>query len=75
VAAQYHAPVYPIEMVCSDPAELAQRLNARPGNWQQLAARMSRSYKPAPEALVLDSRHTASTMADQAIKFVYRHNC
>jgi predicted kinase len=74
VAAQYNAPVYPIEMVCSDAAELAQRLRARPGNWQKIAARMSKSYKPAPEALILDSRHTPSTMADQAIKFIHPRN-
>jgi len=72
LAAEYSVPIYSIEMVCSDAAELARRLYNRPGNWQRIAARMSQSYEPAPQALILDSRGKPSRMADQAIEFISR---
>jgi uncharacterized protein len=71
-AAKYDAPVYPIEMVCSDGAELARRLRSRRGNWERIATRMSRAYRPAPGALVLDSRDTPAEMAGQAAEFIGR---
>lgn len=70
LAAEYHAPLYWIEVVCSDPAELARRLRARAGNWQRIHTRMSKAYQPAPGALVLDSRDTPAQMAEQAAEFI-----
>lgn len=73
LAAQHKAPLCSIEVVCTDPAELSRRLDRRPGNWQRILARTSKSYEPQPGALVVDSRDTPDTMADQAIQFISRH--
>jgi predicted kinase len=70
VAGKRHAPVYPIEVVCSDTAEHAQRLRARPGNWQRIVTSMSRTYQPANGALVLDSRNAPAQMAERAAEFI-----
>ena len=75
LAAQHKAPLYSIEVVCSDSAEHARRLRARPGNWQRIVTRMSQTYQPAPGALVLDSRDTPGQMADRAAEFIRRHDC
>lgn len=75
LAAEHEARLYSIEMVCSDPTEHARRLRARPGNWQRIATRMSKTYRPAPGALVLDSHDTPGQMADRAVEFIRRHDC
>jgi uncharacterized protein len=75
LAAEHKAPLYSIEVVCPDAAELARRLRGRPGNWQKTVTRMSKTYQPAPGALVLDSRVTPGQMADQATEFIRRHDC
>jgi uncharacterized protein len=75
MAAECHVPLYSIEVVCPDAAELARRLRCRPGNWQRIVTRMSKTYEPAPGALVLDSRDTPGQMADQATDFIRRHDC
>jgi predicted kinase len=75
LAAECRVPLYSIEVVCSDAAELARRLSGRPGNWQRIVTRMSRTYEPAPGALVLDSRDTPGQLADQATGFIRRHDC
>ncbi len=72
LAAKHGAPVYSIEVVCSDAAELARRLRARRGNWQRIVARMAKSYRPAAGALVVDSRNTPDEMVEQAVDFVRR---
>lgn len=72
LAAEHEAPLYPMEVICSDAAELARRLRGRPGNWQRILTRMSRTYQPAPGALVLDSRDSPGQMADQATEFIRR---
>jgi predicted kinase len=74
LAAEHDARLYSIEVVCSDAAELARRLRGRPGNWQRIVARMSKTYEPAAGALVLDSRDTPGQMADQAAEFIRRHD-
>jgi predicted kinase len=74
LAAQHQAPLCPIEVVCSDPAEHARRLRGRPGNWQRIVTRISKTYKPAPGALVLDSRDTPGQMADQATEHIRRQH-
>ena len=73
LAANYQVPIYSIEVVCPDAAELSRRLHGRPGNWQQILARTSKSYEPEPRALILDSRNTPGTMADQATQFIRHH--
>ena len=70
LAARYFAPLYSIEVICSDDAEFARRLHARPGSWQRVVARMSKSYEPAPDALVLDSRNPVGQLIKRAIEFV-----
>ena len=75
LAAEHHAPLYSIEMVCSDTTEHARRLRARPGNWQRIVTRMSRIYQPAPGALVLDSRDPPGHMADQAAEYIRQPDC
>jgi uncharacterized protein len=75
LAAAHQAPLYSFEIVCSDAAELARRLRGRPGNWQRIVTRMSKTYQPAPGALVLDSRDTPAQMADQATRFIRQHDC
>jgi hypothetical protein len=72
LGAKHGAPVYSIEVVCSDAAELARRLRTRRGNWQRIVARMSKSYQPSPGALVLDSCNTRDAMVKQAMDFVHR---
>jgi predicted kinase len=74
LAAAHQAPLYSIEVVCSDAAEHARRLRSRPGNWQRTVTRMSKTYQPAPGALVLDSRDTPGQMADQASEFICQHD-
>lgn len=74
LAAEHKAPLYSIEMVCSDAAEHAQRLRARPGNWEKIVTRMSKTYQPAPAALVLDSRDAPGQMADRAAEFIHQHD-
>ena len=73
LAAEHEAPLYSIEVVCSDAAELARRLRSRPGDWQRTVTRMSKTYQPMPRALVLDSHDTSGQMADQAAEFIQRH--
>jgi predicted kinase len=75
LAAEHKASLYAIEMVCSDGAEHARRLRARPGNWQRIVGHMSRTYQPAPAALVLDSRDTPGEMTDRAAEFIRHHDC
>jgi uncharacterized protein len=75
LAAEHKVPLYSVEVVCSDAAELARRLRRRPGNWQKTVTRMSKTYQPAPGALVLDSRDTPGQMADQATEFIRQHDC
>jgi hypothetical protein len=72
LAAKRAVPVYWIEVICSDAAELARRLRARPGSWQRVVARMAKSYQPTPGALVLDSRHPVEQLIERAVEFV-RH--
>jgi predicted kinase len=72
LAAEHQARLCSIEVVCSDAAELSRRLHGRPGNWHRVLARTSKSYEPEPGALVVDSRDTPGTMADQVIQFVRR---
>lgn len=69
-AAKHWAPVYSIEVTCSDAAQFARRLRARPGNWQRVVAQMSKSYEPAPGALVVDSRNLVKEMVEHAVEFV-----
>jgi predicted kinase len=70
LAAKHAVPVYSIEVFCSDAAELARRLRARPGSWQQVVAQMSMSYQPAPGALVVDSRHPVEQLIERAVEFM-----
>jgi hypothetical protein len=72
IAATRAVPVYSIEMICSDPAEFARRLRARPGSWQRVVAQMSKSYQPAPGALVVDSCHPVEQLIKRAVEFVNR---
>jgi hypothetical protein len=69
-AAKHLAPVYSIEVICSDAAEFASRLRTRPGSWQRVVARMSKSYEPAPGALDVDSRNHVEEMVEDAVEFV-----
>jgi predicted kinase len=70
LAAQHQARLYSIEVVCTDATELSRRLHRRPGNWQRILARTSKSYEPQPQALVVDSSITPGAMADQAMQFI-----
>lgn len=72
LAAKHGAPVYSIEVICSDPAELARRLRIRLGNWQGVVAEMSKTYEPAAGALVVDSRDAPAEMVNRAVAFVRR---
>ena len=66
------AAIRSIEVTCSDPAELARRLKGRPCDWNQLVARMSKSYEPPPSAFVVDSCMTPDEMVRQVVRFVCR---
>lgn len=70
LAAQHEVRLYSVEVVCSDSAEHSRRLRGRPGDWERVLARMSKSYEPEPAALVVDSHDTPGTMADQAARFI-----
>ena len=72
LAAGHGAPVYSIEVICSDAAELARRLRTRRGNWGRVVAQMSKNYEPAPGALVIDSCSAPEEMVEQAVYFVRR---
>jgi predicted kinase len=72
LAAKHGAPVYSIEVICSDPAGLARRLRTRRGNWQRVVAEMSKTYEPAAGALVVDSRDAPAEMVNRAVDFVRR---
>ena len=61
------APVYSIELTCSDPEEHLRLLQSRPGSWPRIVKRMDRSYEAAPGALVLDSIDPASHLVDLAL--------
>jgi uncharacterized protein len=74
LAAQHDVLLHSIELVCPDPAELARRLQGRPGNWRRVVSRMSGTYLPAPGALVLDSRNQPGQLADQAAEFIRQHD-
>jgi hypothetical protein len=70
LAAKHAVPVYSIEVICSDAAEFARRLRARPGSWQRVVTRMSKSYQPAPGALVVDSCQPVEELIERAVEFV-----
>ena len=70
LARRHEALACSIEETCSDPAELARRLSGRPGQWNRIAARMSKSYQPSATALVVDSCTTRSEMVDQAMRYI-----
>jgi predicted kinase len=69
-AAKHGAPAFSIEVICSDARELTRRLRARRGNWQRVVAQMSKTYEPASDALVVDSRDAPEEMVRQAVVFV-----
>ena len=72
LAARHGAPVYSIEVICSDAAELARRLRTRRGHWRRVVAQISKTYEPAPDALVVDSRNAPEEMVERAVDFVRR---
>jgi len=65
------AAVYlPIEVICSDAAELQRRLQTRGHRWIRIAERTAQQYKQDPDGLLVDTVVPVSSLVDQVVGFL-----
>jgi predicted kinase len=70
LALQHGAEFAQIEVVCSDLPQHRQRLRGRNRRWERIVERLSRSYEPPSQALLVDSVEAAEVMLDNAVRFI-----
>jgi hypothetical protein len=70
LAATAAAVYLPIEVICSDPAELERRLQTRGRRWIRIAGRSAERYNQDPDGLLLDTVQPVTSLVDRIVGFL-----
>jgi predicted kinase len=70
LALKHGAEFAQVEVVCSDLLQHRQRLRGRNRRWDRIVERLSRSYEPPSQVLLVDSVQAPEVMLDNAVRFI-----